>query len=117
MGLLFAADEPVHSFSRGMQQRLSIARALVHKPPILLMDEPYTGLDERAKGDLSAILSQLAQSKHTVFLITHDFEQGLEQSDQALILVNGRIVDTCNPQRLKREEFRRRYLDLIGGAK
>jgi len=117
VGLSFATGDPVYSFSRGMQQRLSIARALVHNPPILLMDEPYTGLDEMAKGVLNTILSQLAQSKHTVFLITHDFDQGLEQSDQALILVDGRIAYTCNPRRLQREEFRRRYLELVGGVK
>ncbi len=117
VGLSSAMGEPVYSFSRGMQQRLSIARALVHNPPILLMDEPYTGLDEMAKGVLNAILSQLARTKHTVFLITHDFEQGLEQSDQALILVDGRITYSCNPKRLRRGEFRRRYLELIGGGK
>ncbi|AET66248.1 heme ABC exporter, ATP-binding protein CcmA [Desulfosporosinus orientis DSM 765] len=116
VGLSFAADDPVHSFSRGMQQRLSIARALVHNPPILLMDEPYTGLDEIAKGVLKQILSQLAQSSHTVFLITHDFDQGLEQSDQALILAGGRIIYTCNPRRLQREEFRQRYLEVVGGV-
>lgn len=117
VGLSFAIGDPVHRFSRGMQQRLSIARALVHNPPILLMDEPYTGLDEMAKGVLNEILSQLAQSKHTVFLITHDFDQGLGQSDQALILVGGRIAYTCNPRSLQREEFRRRYLELVGGVK
>lgn len=117
VGLSYAASELVHSFSRGMQQRLSIARSLVHDPPILLMDEPYTGLDEMAKGVLNTILKQLAQSKHTVFLITHDFDQGLDQSDQALILVDGRIVYTCNPRGLKREDFRRRYLEFVGGVK
>ena len=117
IGLSYAGGEPVHSFSRGMQQRLAIARALVHDPPILLMDEPYTGLDEVAKGVLNTILKQLVQSKHTVFLITHDFDQGLDQSDQALILVDGRIVYTCNPRGLKREDFRRRYLEFVGGVK
>jgi len=117
VGLSYAASELVHSFSRGMQQRLSIARSLVHDPPILLMDEPYTGLDEMAKGVLNTILKQLAQSKYTVFLITHDFDQGLDQSDQALILVGGRIVYTCNPRSLKREDFRRCYLEFVGGVK
>lgn len=115
VGLIYAADEPVHGFSRGMQQRLAIARSLVHNPPILLMDEPYTGLDEMAKGVLNEILKQLRETKHTVFLITHDFDQGLAQSDQALILVAGRIVYTCDPRGLSRDEFRRRYLELAGG--
>lgn len=99
-----------------MQQRLAIARSLVHNPPILLMDEPYTGLDEMAKGILTGVLQQLSENKHTVFLITHDFDQGLEQSDQTIILVDGKIVHRCNPRGIGREEFRQLYLTCVGGA-
>ena len=116
VGLVYAANDVVRTFSRGMQQRLAIARSLVHNPPILLMDEPYTGLDEMAKGILSSVLKGLSQSKHTVFLITHDFDQGLEQSDQTLILVGGKIVYRCNPKGMAREEFRNLYLNCVGGA-
>ncbi len=116
VGLILVANEPVAGFSRGMQQRLAIARALIHNPSLVLLDEPYTGLDEMAKGILNTILKELSQSKHTVFLITHDFDQGLEQSDQALILVGGKIVYSCKPRSLSREEFRLRYLKLAGGG-
>lgn len=116
VGLTYVADQPVHGFSRGMEQRLAIARSIVHDPPVLLMDEPYTGLDEMAKGVLNEMLKQLALTKHTVFLITHDFDQGLAQSDQALILADGRIVFTGDPRSLSRDEFRRLYLKLAGGA-
>ncbi|GAB6171479.1 ABC transporter ATP-binding protein [Paradesulfitobacterium aromaticivorans] len=115
VGLTYAANDLVGTFSRGMQQRLSIARSLIHDPPILLMDEPYTGLDEMAKHILNTILGKLSASKHTVFLITHDFDQGLEQSDQALILVSGKIVFRCQPQNTTREEFRQQYLAFAGG--
>ncbi len=116
VGLTYAANDTVRTFSRGMQQRLAIARSLVHNPPILLMDEPYTGLDEMAKGILNSVLQQLSQSKHTVFLITHDFDQGLEQSDQTVVLVGGRIVHRCDPKGIGREDFRHLYLKLVEGA-
>ena len=115
VGLTYATNDLVKTFSRGMQQRLAIARSLVHDPPVLLMDEPYTGLDEMAKDILNSVLKQLAQTKHTVFLITHDFDQGLEQSDQTIILVNGRIEHRCNPRGIAREEFRQLYLKCVGG--
>lgn len=115
VGLVYAVNDLVGTFSRGMQQRLSIARSLIHNPPILLMDEPYTGLDEIAKQILNSILSKLSASNHTVFLITHDFDQGLEQSNQALILVSGKIVYRCSPQSVTREEFKQQYLAYAGG--
>lgn len=116
VGLTYAANDLARTFSRGMQQRLAIARSMIQDPPIVLMDEPYTGLDEMAKGILNSVLQQLSLSKHTVFLITHDFDQGLEQSDQTLILVGGRIVYRCNPKHTSREEFRQQYLQCVGGA-
>lgn len=116
VGLAYAAADITGTFSRGMQQRLAIARSLVHNPPILLMDEPYTGLDEMAKGILSSVLESLSDNKHTVFLITHDFDQGLEQSDQTVILVEGRIVHRCNPRDITREEFRQLYLKCVEEA-
>ncbi len=82
----------VRTFSRGMQQRLALARALVHNPQILLFDEPYTGLDPISSARLSKLLSDLRQERHTVFMITHDLGRGLELATQAAILVAGRIV-------------------------
>lgn len=115
VGLVHAANDLVGTFSRGMQQRLSIARSLIHNPSILLMDEPYTGLDEIAKQILNNILGKLSASNHTVFLITHDFDQGLEQSSQALILVGGKIAYQCQPQNITREEFKQHYFACAGG--
>ncbi|AGA68663.1 heme ABC exporter, ATP-binding protein CcmA [Desulfitobacterium dichloroeliminans LMG P-21439] len=116
VGLTYAANELVGAFSRGMQQRLSIARSLIHKPSILLLDEPYTGLDERAKHILNTLLAQISQNKRTIFLITHDFEQGLAQSNKSLILVGGRIVYRCNSKDIDRVDFRKTYLEYVGGA-
>lgn len=116
VGLTHVAHDLVSTFSRGMQQRLSIARALIHDPSILLLDEPYTGLDEQAKQILTRVLSQLSLNQKTVFLITHDLDQGLEQSHQSLILVGGKIVYCCKSREVDREDFRKTYLKSVGGA-
>jgi len=82
----------VRTFSRGMQQRLSLARALLHDPAILLLDEPYTGLDQRAADVLREVLLALGGRSRTVLMTTHNLERGLELCDRAAILVNGRIA-------------------------
>ena len=75
-----------------MQQRVSIARAVLHEPPILLLDEPDTGLDERAAEMLHAMIRGLEGELRTVILTTHHFERGLEMASRALILHDGRLV-------------------------
>lgn len=117
VGLTYVTNDPISSFSRGMQQRLSIARSLIHDPSILLMDEPYTGLDEMAKSLLSSILKELSLQKRTIFLITHDFDQGLELSHQVLILVRGRIDKQLDPKGMSRDLLREEYLKCVGGGK
>jgi len=82
----------VRTFSRGMQQRLSLARALLHDPAILLLDEPYTGLDQHAAEVLREVLVTLGGQSRTVLMTTHNLERGLELCDRAAILVNGRIA-------------------------
>jgi len=80
------------TFSRGMQQRLSIARALLHNPAILLLDEPETGLDQQAISILRAALQMEENEKRTIILTTHSLERGLELCNRLLILNHGRIV-------------------------
>ena len=70
------ADEPVRGLSRGLQQRVSLARALLHQPEFLLLDEPFTGLDAEATRNLQAILGRLPEEGKAVVFSTHDFEQG-----------------------------------------
>ncbi len=86
------ADSPVRSLSRGMHQRLTIARALLHRPSLLLLDEPYTGLDPISAERLTRQIGELASSNAAVLLTTHDVEQGLEVADRVVILESGRIV-------------------------
>jgi heme exporter protein A len=83
---------PVRIFSRGMEQRLSLARAILHDPELLLLDEPYTGLDTRGVKTLQTALTTAKERGKTVVLTTHDFALGLEVSSQALILQRGRII-------------------------
>ena len=86
------ANDPVRAYSRGMQQRLGIARALLHDPTLLLLDEPYTGLDAKAAATLNGILDRAAASGKTVILTSHDLEQGLRAATRAVILDRGIVV-------------------------
>lgn len=99
----------VRTFSRGMQQRLSLARALLHDPAILLLDEPYTGLDQRAAEVLKEVLVSLGGRSRTVLMTTHNLERGLELCDRAAILFNGRIVHQAEKSDLDVATFREAY--------
>ncbi len=93
VGLIARGDDAVRTFSRGMQQRLAIARALLHDPPLLLMDEPFTGLDQQAAAMLSRVLESVGTSgTRTVVMTTHDLERGLAMGDRLVILARGQIV-------------------------
>ncbi len=92
VGLGYRKNDRVRTFSRGMKQRLSIARALIHDPPILLLDEPYTGLDQHASATFDRILSSTNAHDKTRVLISHDIERGISMCDRAIILANGNIA-------------------------
>jgi heme exporter protein A len=85
-------DQPVRALSRGLQQRVSVARALVHGPRLVLCDEPYTGLDEVGARALTGALRALKASGATVVLITHHLGEGLELATHAAIMREGRFV-------------------------
>lgn len=80
------------SLSRGMQQRLAIARALVHEPRLLLLDEPFTGLDAVSADRLRKLLTELKDRDTTVLLATHDVERGVSVADRILLMESGRVV-------------------------
>jgi len=90
--LLERGDQPAGSLSRGMQQRLSIARALVNDPELLLLDEPYTGLDEHAARLFGEQLRQLHDSRRTIIMVTHNLRRGMESATRLGILARGRLV-------------------------
>lgn len=92
VGLTYRKNDRVRTFSRGMKQRLSIARALIHDPLILFLDEPYTGLDQHATATFDRLLSEMNAHNKTRVLISHDIEHGISMSDRAVILTNGQIA-------------------------
>ena len=88
------ADTPVRLLSRGLQQRVSIARALVHAPRLVLLDEPYTGLDETGARALTNALRELLRAGASLVLVTHHLAEGLELGTRAAIMLRGEIVRT-----------------------
>jgi heme exporter protein A len=92
MDLIKRMNDRVGTYSRGMQQRLSVARALLHDPELLLLDEPYTGLDQHACRVLAEVLEGLRDGARTVIMTTHNLQEGLAGCDRAAILVEGQLV-------------------------
>jgi heme exporter protein A len=92
LAVLDRADMPVRALSRGLQQRVSIARALVHQPRLVLLDEPYTGLDEVGGGALTGALRTLQGDGAILVLTTHHLHEGLALATEAAILREGRVV-------------------------
>ncbi|MSS73250.1 MAG: ABC transporter ATP-binding protein [Candidatus Latescibacteria bacterium] len=90
VGLAPRGHDRAGGFSRGMKQRLSIARSTLHDPSVLLLDEPFTGLDPSASDMLSGLLRTLKEGGRTVVMITHDIAHGLDLADRVALLVQGR---------------------------
>jgi len=83
----------VRTFSRGMQQRLSLARAILHDPQILLLDEPFAGLDVNAEKLLTDLIHDYVASGITIFLTTHDIDYALQHSQRIFVLKEGLLVE------------------------
>jgi heme exporter protein A len=115
VGLRERMHDRVRTFSRGMLQRLSIARAIIHNPSVLFLDEPYTGLDQHACGILKEQLNSLRTSKRTIVLITHDLERGLEMCDRVAVLVKGRIAFMERIDDVDAKNFGKRYSEIVDG--
>jgi heme exporter protein A len=91
--VLDRADTAVRFLSRGLQQRVSIARALVHGPQLVLLDEPYTGLDETGAQALTEALGALKAAGATLVLVTHNLSEGLALATHSAIMQRGMFVD------------------------
>ncbi len=107
VGMMSRLHDRVGTLSRGMQQRLSIARSLLHKPAIMLLDEPETGLDQQAISMLWEALQ--TEGKSTVILTTHNLERGLELGERLLILDRGKIVYEGSKQSLDLAGLKQAY--------
>lgn len=116
VGLKRRINDPVRTFSRGMMQRLAIARATLHDPDVLLLDEPYTGLDSSAVTLLDELLAQQHAAGRTILMITHDFVNGLSQCQRVAILNKGKIAAEVDMKSVSTGEFIDQYR-LITKAK
>lgn len=108
-GLLPRMYDSVRTFSRGMLQRLALARAVIHKPDFLLLDEPFTGLDRSASQLLMKYLEEHKAGGGTSLLVTHDLQRGFESADQLAILSEGRMVWKSDSSSLSLDEFKKVY--------
>jgi heme exporter protein A len=113
VGLQSEGDELVRNFSRGMLQRLSLARAFLHNPGVLLLDEPYSGLDQAAISMLTDILKKFSLHRRIVILTSHNLEAGLDVATRGGILFGQRISHESDGK--PDASFVTKYLSLIGG--
>lgn len=105
VGLFARKRDAVASFSRGMVQRLTIARATLHEPDVLLLDEPYTGLDQEASQLLDDLLQGERENGRTILMITHDLMHGLNLCDRTVILNRGKIAHEIDSKSISPAEF------------
>ena len=116
VGLSKRGDDLVRTFSRGMQQRLAIARAVLHQPPLLLLDEPYTGLDQGAGEILDSLLSDIAKQGRTVVMTSHDLVRASGLASRLDILSKGGIIHSVSKKEFKSTDLIQLYKDALGGA-
>ncbi|HEY2981490.1 MAG TPA: ATP-binding cassette domain-containing protein [Anaerolineales bacterium] len=101
MELKERADELVEKYSTGMRQRIAIAKALLARPPILLLDEPTLGLDPQAARRVRELVAELKQEGHTILLTTHYMEEADQLSDRIGIIDQGKVIALDTPEGLK----------------
>ena len=106
-------NDCARTFSRGMQQRLSIARALVNDPELVLLDEPYSGRDPHAAELFDELIGRVRDGR-TFVMVSHDLEKGFAMCSHALILARGRVVVCAEKERVDAAAFRDLYLATVG---
>lgn len=116
VGLWERRGDRVRGFSRGMQQRLALARTLLHDPRVVLLDEPYTGLDPHAAAMLNGVLERLRDGARTVVLVTHNLSQGLELASRVAIQVGGRWISDEPRAAVDAARWERVYTERVAGA-
>ncbi|MCD6447502.1 MAG: ATP-binding cassette domain-containing protein [Thermoplasmata archaeon] len=112
MGLFHRKDELVKNFSGGMKQRLSLIIALIHKPKILFLDEPTTGLDPQARRHIWEFIREINNEGTTIFLTTHYMEEADYLCDRVAIMDNGKIIALDTPAKLKNMMEREKILQI-----
>lgn len=113
VGLKHRRLDRVRTFSRGMIQRVSIARALVNDPAVVLLDEPYSGLDPHAMAIFDELIASV-RANRTFVMVSHDLEKGLSLADHVLVLARGRKVAFAEKETLAVDEFHDLYRSTVG---
>jgi len=109
VGLILREDELVGRFSRGMSQRLSLARALIHDPPILILDEPTTGLDISGKRDFYGWVKAFKEKGKTLLITSHDMEEIRTLSTSVGVLIEGQLIEKTTEIG---DDLEERFIDL-----
>lgn len=113
MRILDRRDTPVRALSRGLQQRVSIARAIVHEPSVVLLDEPYTGLDAAGGAALTEMLQLLRAAHAALILVTHNLDEGLAVASRVAVMLAGRIVRLDESSALDAREYQAMYRAMV----
>src|SRR6266566_708276 len=113
MSMLERADAPVRALSRGMQQRVSIARAMVHQPQLVLADEPYSGLDESGARALTALLQELRSAGTAIIIVTHNLAEGLSLATHAAVMQRGKFVRYDAADRIDSSSYAATYREAL----
>jgi heme exporter protein A len=107
------ASSPVRSLSRGLRQRVSIARALVHEPQVMLLDEPFTGLDEAGASALGEALRAVCASGAALVLVTHNIAEGLGLATRAAVMHRGKFVRLTDSTGAEPAAFALAYREMV----
>jgi heme exporter protein A len=113
MSMLERADAPVRLLSRGMQQRVSIARAMVHSPQVVLADEPYSGLDDSGARSLTALLRELRSSGTAIIIVTHNLAEGLSLASHAAVMQRGKFLRYDPSDRIDASSYVATYREAV----
>ena len=113
MSMLERADSPIRTLSRGMQQRVSIARAMVHSPQLMLADEPYSGLDESGAHALTVLLRELRSAGTAIIIVTHNLVEGLSLATHAAVMQRGKFVRYDPTDRIDAGSYATTYREAL----
>jgi len=113
VGLLHRADSPAGTMSRGMKQRLSLARCLLHEPRVVLLDEPYSGLDLDGAELLTCQIRDLCAGGRAVLVTTHQLSAGLSVADELAILARGKLRFRAGARGISEAEFQHEYAKAV----
>lgn len=114
VGLSSRKNDLVRTYSRGMQQRLAIGRAILHSPRILLLDEPHTGLDQEAGEILDKVLREVALEGRTVIMTTHDLVRAAELATRLVVLSKGKIRTSLSKDQFESADLISIYRGALG---